>query len=143
VNRLIPAFWLLILCSIGIGALSARAGSQVRTAVVMIDKGPAGFVKTLDSRVPRQGLFKALLDLRATGVDRVAILAHEEATFRMVADLDGLLSKAGFSSIRVFYFGKDKDWLHELSYPSVYLFTEDVDSLKRVPASVSGAEKSQ
>jgi hypothetical protein len=141
VNRFITAFSLLILCSLSVGAFSADAGSQVRTPVVLIDKGPAGFVKTLDSRVPRQGLFKALLDLRATGVNRVAILAHEEATFKMVADLNGLLSKAGFTSIKVFYFGKDKDWLHELSYPSVYLFSENVDALTPAPIPASGAEK--
>jgi hypothetical protein len=133
VNKILIAFVLLIACTVSICASGESTGLSDKTAVVMIDKKPSGFVNMVNSQVPSKGLFKALIDLHASGVSRVAVMVHEDATLKMVTDLKGLLSKAGFLPVRVFYFGKDKDWMQEIDYSPSNLFSENLDELKRLP----------
>lgn len=131
-SRLLMLMILFALCPFD-GAFAGDDGPQSGTVVVKIDKSRSGFVRTVNSRVPAHGLFNELLDIRRRGANRAAIVVQEDVTLKMLSELDGLLSKAGFVSTRVFYFSKERGYLFELAYPAVFLYSENVDSLVAAP----------
>ena len=128
-NKILRVLAMLIACTASIGTSGKSVTSNGTAAVVMIDKNRSGFVETIDSKTPSKGLFRALIDLNKGGTTRVTLMVNEEVSLKKITDTEGLLSKAGFNSVRIFYFGKDKDWMQEISYSPVYVFSKNADKL--------------
>jgi hypothetical protein len=130
----VPALLLLLLLfwSLSARAFALEPPAQDATLVVKVDKTRAGFVTTVNSHLVAQGLLNALIQIDSRTINQAALFVHEDANLKMIANILGVMAKAGFPSPRIFYFGRDKDWLQELTYPSRFQYSEDINKLKEL-----------
>jgi hypothetical protein len=129
VNRLIALLLLVICCPLEAQTNHDRNIAS-ESAVVTLDKASSEFVTKVNGRIPRHGVLKALSSIeRREGVQAV-LMVHEDAKFKVVANLVGIMAKAGFVRPRVFLFGSDKDWMEEITYSAPLVYSEDFTQLR-------------
>lgn len=92
----------------------------------MVDRGPSGFVYEVDSKIASKGLLWTLTNMKG-GSSKAVLLVHEEASISTVNNVRGIMAKAGYVSPKIFYFGRDKDWMAELTFSAVVPFSAHGD----------------
>ena len=130
IARLLPNV-LLGLALLGVSSSFDQPGAP-GTVIVVADVAhnrPA--YKVNSSPVSYLDLLDRLSSVRAKWPavpPKVILLAHEQLTLSQIDALRGIISKAGYERPRVFYFGKDKRLMIELTYSPAIPFSE-----KKVP----------
>jgi hypothetical protein len=97
--------------------------------VVLVDRGSKGFTFTLGSTpVALSDLLVRLAEKRGP-LSRPApegiVIVHEDATFSLADDVRATFSAAGYDWPRVFYFGRHKRLMLELTYTDGIPFSPD------------------
>ena len=112
---------------------SSETGTSRLPVVVMIDKGPSGFVYKVNSKATRE-IFLALSRMRESDPDprpKSILLVHEDVTLTMINGMRGVMSKAGyvFPDQRIFFFNRDnvKDVMTELRFSVPVRFSDTGD----------------
>lgn len=99
-----------------------------RPVVLMVDRGPSGFIYKLNSSTVSGDLLLALtkLGLPEVSLDSEAILlVHEDIKLSAINNLIGIMAKAGMVYPRVFFFRRDKELMTELTYSKAVPFSAD------------------
>ena len=108
-------FWILALT---VTIASAKLGEKPRHVVLMIDHDTHGFIYTINSERVQNFLLPLSESLQGPGPEpEVILLLHKKATFEMVNDTIGIMSKAGYVALpRIFVFDSYKNAMNELNY---------------------------
>jgi hypothetical protein len=129
VTRILSAVLVAISLFVSPGCSSLSAASSSGRVVVMIDKGPSGFIFRVNSKVTRHMLL-TLSEMRAQDSDPHAksiLIVHEDVTLTMINGMRGVMSKAGYvlADQRVLFFNRDnvKDVMTEIKFSTPLPFS--------------------
>ena len=116
--------------SFALAASSSLGGpsGKPRPVVLMVDRGPSGFIYKLNSATVPGDLLLALTKLghSEASLDSEAILlVHEDIKLSAINNLIGIMAKAGMVHSRVFFFRRDKEMMTELTYSRAVPFSAD------------------
>jgi hypothetical protein len=111
---------------------------KVKQPVILtVDHTSAGFVYEVDGETVSTSLSPKLMRTlvgklsKETQPTSMIVLAHEQATLRMIGDIRGFVTKIGYDLPRVFWFNQDKTSMLELKFGAktiAFSPTGDVES---------------
>jgi hypothetical protein len=109
---------LFCILALAVTIASAKPSDKSRHIVLMIDHDTHGFIYTMNSERVQNFLLPLSRILQAPGPEpEVILLVHKKATFAMVNDTIGIMSKAGYvAPPRIFVFDSYKNTMNELNY---------------------------
>jgi len=128
VNRIrVLVFVALSLAPATSNSLGGPSGKP-RPVVLMVDRGPSGFIYKLNSATVSGDLLLALTKLVPPEVSQdseAILLVHEDIKLSAINNLIGIMAKAGIVHARVFFFRRDKELMTELTHSKAIPFSSD------------------
>jgi len=119
----------------GFSIFSVRAEKpSTDKIVIMMDITKQGTSYFINSKPAANGILRSLSEVRRNNTphQQVFVLVSENASLHMINNLLGIIYKAGMTEPRVFYYGKDKELMVEITNGCTMIFSNDFSKL--VPA---------
>jgi hypothetical protein len=90
---------------------------STKVVIMMVDKGPSGFVTRINSKIPSKGLLFTLSEIHDSDAapNEAVLLVHEDVNFSKLINYLGIMRKAGYINPRIFFFSRNKDWMAEIA----------------------------
>jgi hypothetical protein len=121
---------MILLCIVTLPTYSGQTEKTATPVVVMIDKGPSGFIYKVNSKVTKE-ILATLTRIKASDSNphpKSILIVHEDVTLTMINGMRGVMSKAGFvyPDQRVYFFNRDgvKDVMTEITFSPPLRFSE-------------------
>ena len=126
----------------GFSTFSVRAGKpNTDRIVVMMDITKKGVSYFVNSKPAAHGILRSLSEVRRQAPhQQVFVLVSENASLHMINNLLGIMNKAGMTEPRVFYYGKDKEWMVEITNGCTMIYSNDFSRLVPVHGGISCKE---
>jgi hypothetical protein len=129
----------IVLWSFFAGSVStaaSRHAAEPKTIVVFVDAGAQGLTYHVDGApVPRFEVRRSLermwdRSLQPEQQRKVVIVLHADVTFARAEDLRLVVRAANYEDPRVFYFGKDRRLMVEVTYRDAIAFSPNGPGLE-------------